>query len=654
MRTERKILRPLGAVLIWAAIGIELCLLADVLLMFAAVYLPMRSFLLICLGLLAASGLLVLRGRRAACWVLAVLTALILAGCVFLQLFYRHSQRAEFQQGLRYHEVDSGKEALFAEKNVLLLVPHQDDDMNVLCGVIDEYLRYGSGLTVAFTTNGDNFGLGETRIREALDLYAYLGVPEDHVIFLGYGDRLHTDEYHIYNAPAGEVIPSQVDRTETYGLEGHPPFRPGRAYTRENLYGDIRDLILSLRPDVIFCVDYDSHVDHRACSLLFEEAMGEILRAEPDYSPAVYKGFAYSTSWGAEHDFHRLNLGATRDIYHNSMLIQTPPLYRWEDRARFPVRAGTLSRTLQSCVQVEEMQFYSSQKEETHAPAIVNGDRVFWRRATDSLCARASISASSGDPSCLNDFKLLDSRKLSDPNHDPFDGVWTPDAADGEKTVTVLLESPSALGEIVLYDNPDAGSNVLNAEVLLDDGTRLETGPLDVTSAPTRFRVEPEGEVSSFSVRILSAEGDWPGLTEIEAFAGWREPETTFVKLMDLDGNFAYDYILDRGGTQRFLLYSDAGNRELSPEAFDLQCDGSPECRAEIRDGYLVVECGRGQSGTVLIRDKASGLTDSIFVRNPGLWERFSIVLAQRLELIRLEDHELLHLLRWASDGVLQ
>lgn len=96
-------------------------------------------------------------------------------------------------------------------------MPHEDDDINVLGGVIEEYLHYGSQISIAFMTNGDYYGIGETRIREAISLYDFLGLPEDHVIFLGYGDNLHTQDYHIYNAPESEVIPSQIKKNKDLG-----------------------------------------------------------------------------------------------------------------------------------------------------------------------------------------------------------------------------------------------------------------------------------------------------------------------------------------------------------------------------------------------------------------------------------------------------
>ena len=634
----------LSSFFICASLAVELCLLTDYCLMFSAIYVPMRAFLLICTGVLIASVLIVLLNRKAAKRLLIALTIIVCVTCAFLQLFYSVSQNESFiKNNMMYHETDPKKEELFSEKKVLLLVPHQDDDLNVFCGVLDEYLHYGSELIVAFMTNGDYNSQGEVRIREALALYDYLGVPEDHVIFLGYGDRLCTEEYHIYNAPPDEEILSRAGKLETYAIESHPPFRTAHTYTENYLYNDMKELILSTRPDVIFCVDYDLHVDHRACSMMFEKVMGDILRSEFDYFPEVYKGFAYSTSWGAEHDFFTLNIQATHDIYNNSMIIQTPPLYRWQERIRFPVRAGTLARSLQSSAQYRELLFYQSQGEEKHGPAIINGDRVFWKRLTDSLCKKASLTASSGDPLCLNNFMLFDSCAVLDQNHDPFDGVWSPEENDQEKAVTVRLNDPYTIREVVLYDNPDAYSNILNAEIQFSNGTVMETGPLDAFGAPSRFTIYIDESVSSFCVKLISTEGDHPGLTEIEAFCERQDSKPSFIKIMDIDGNFAYDYIIDNGGSQLFLLYSDGYIPELNSEDYEVLYDDVPGCRAEIQDGFLSVDCSRGQSCTVSIRLKESGLTDSFYVQNPTIMKRFSIMLSQKLELIKMEDHELLH-----------
>lgn len=634
--------------LILTALTVELCLLADVLLMFCSVYMPLWKFLLICVGVLLASAALTVCVPRVAGGFLIGMTLFLIAAAVGIPLFRKYSHSEEFLQSTVYREVDSGKDAFFSGKNVLLIVPHEDDDINVLGGVIDEYLQYGSRLTVAFMTNGDYYGNGETRIREAIALYDSLGMPEDRVIFLGYGDSLQTSDDHIYNAPENEVILSRAERTATYGIEEHPPFRAERDYTNGNLYADLKDLILECRPDIIYCIDYDPHVDHKACSMLFERVMGDILRSEPDYSPDVYKGFGYSTAWGAEHDFFAANMKATVDIYHNGLMIQSPAVFRWDERVRLPVKAGLLARSLLASPLEKELDFYRSQNAAEKGIAVINGDKVFWRRSTDSLLRSASLTASSGDADCLNDFMLLNSRHVLDPYDDPFDGTWTPDRSDPDKTITVRFQSPESIREIVLYDSPDESCSVLNAEICFEDGTCYETGPLDPTGAACRFPVEKDGVVS-FRVKLTETEGEQAGLTEIEAFGKAQSHLPSFLKLMDRKEDFAYDYIVGLNGKADFLLWSDGEIPELTPENYELHVIESSGCTAVIEDGVIRVSCPKGESTVVGITCRENGLTDRIAVQNPPVWRRAAILLAQKLELIELEDYELLHIFRFVG-----
>ncbi len=634
--------------LICPALAIELCLVADIMLMFCSVYMSMKKFSLLCVGIFIICAILTAYAPHAAKGFLLGLSLFLFAVAISFPLFRRYAQSEQFLQSTVYREVDSEKDALFSGKNVLLIVPHEDDDINVLGGVIEEYLHYGSQISIAFITNGDYYGIGETRIREAISLYDFLGLPEDHVIFLGYGDNLHTQDYHIYNAPESEVIPSQIKKTKTWALETHPPFRDGHEYTYGNLYADMKDLILECRPNVIFCVDYDPHADHKACSLLFEKVMGDILRSELDYSPKVFKGFGYCTAWGAEHDFFALNIKATADIYHNSQIIQAPAVFRWDERLRLPVKAGLLARSLQASPLEEELMFYQSQNAAGRGVAIINGDKVFWQRSTDSLLRNASLTASSGDATCLNDFMLLDSQHIFDQYHDPFDGTWTPEQNDPDKMVTVMFRQPESIRELVLYDDPDENSSILNAEICFDDGSVFETGPIDPTGAASRFLVEKDG-ISSFYVKLTKTDGKNPGLTEIEAFSDIQSRSSTFLKLMDLNENFAYDYIVGLTGKASFLLYSDGEIPELSPEHYEVQCDDSSGCTAVIEDGMLHVFCPCGKSAEIGIKLRDNGLTDRIAVQNPTILRRVAILLSQRMELIELEDYELLHLFRFVG-----
>ena len=77
------------------------------------------------------------------------------------------------------------------KEKILLIVPHQDDELLVGGGLLrtlarnKEYDAY-----VVYTTNGDFFPHeGEARLRESVRvLKEFAGMEESHMIFLGYGD----------------------------------------------------------------------------------------------------------------------------------------------------------------------------------------------------------------------------------------------------------------------------------------------------------------------------------------------------------------------------------------------------------------------------------------------------------------------------------
>ena len=508
-----------------------------------------------------------------------------------------------------YAYEDQGKQQLYGNKNVLLLVPHQDDDINVLGGVMEEYVKYGSEVRVVFSTNGDYAGLAEVRFQEALNALGNAGIPEDHVIFLGYGDQWDAAGPHLYNAPSGEVMTSHLGRTETYGTQVHGVYREGQPYTIDNFLQDIQDVILEYRPDVIYCVDYDYNIDHRALSHSFEKVMGRILKEEPEYKPLVLKGYAYNTAWEAVNDFYEENLQATRNAY-QYQYNPLPEVYHWADRVRLPIHGEGLSRSLFSAELYHTLDMYESQGAGIHGTRIFNGDKVFWQRRTDSLCTDAEIQASSGDAALLNDFMLLESKDLLKAEY--HDGVWIP---EGEGAATVTFAAPAAVSSVVLYDHPHGSKNVKNARLDFDDGTSVETGPLHPDGAATVIPVET-GVVSAFTVTLLDVQGE-AGLTEIEAFTQADSWQPEFVKIMDEAENFVYDYWIDSDGEQAFRLYDPSG----MAENFQVFCLNQ-HCSAEVQNGAILVKCPAGETCVVYVTDEAGQRLDTVTISNPGTLER--------------------------------
>ena len=535
-------------------------------------------------------------------------------------LFLTAGFLAGFARVGAYAQVDEGKARLYGGQKVLVIAPHPDDEINIAGGVIEEYCRYGSQVHLLFVTNGDYLGKGEARMREALRVADKLGVPEEQVIFLGYGDGwFYEGEKSIYNAPEDLVVLSHDRRTETYGLPEHPAFHPGNSYTRRHLLEDMEQVMDQLRPDVIFCSDYENHADHISTSLFAEEALGSLLKRDTAYKPLLLKSFCYNTAYYAAADFYAENMRATQD----------PGDIRycdWAQRTRLPVNAATLSRSMLSSSSYWMLRFHASQGASDWAERIISGDRVYWLRDTENLCLRAAISASSGDVSVLNDFKLRDSLDISAVGI-AVDGVWIPDPGDSRRELQIQLERETALSQLCLYDNPSPADNVLAAEIRFDDGSSLRVGPLEPSGQATRIPLDGV-RAGSFSIRLLKTEGDRAGLTEIEADGSKQNQLPPFLKLMNREGDFVYDYYIAPDGQESFRLYA-PGLPALDETAYALAWEGAG-CQVEIREGELQVNCPPGKSCTVTLSSADGDCSDTVRISNPGSFLRGH---AQRIEI---------------------
>ncbi len=132
-----------------------------------------------------------------------------------------------------YEAPETEPKVIFSEKRVLAVVPHADDDLNLLSGVTGQFADAGSEVYVVFVSTGDAAGRGEERVYEAINALSYDSVPEENIIFLGYGDSIPDGGTHIYNAAPDAVTPSLSGRTETHAAPLHEAYREG---TRDAVY----------------------------------------------------------------------------------------------------------------------------------------------------------------------------------------------------------------------------------------------------------------------------------------------------------------------------------------------------------------------------------------------------------------------------------
>ena len=115
-----------------------------------------------------------------------------------------------------------------------------------------------------------------------------------------------------------------------------------------------------------------------------------------------------------------------------------------------------------------------------YAEAVLNGDKVFWERRTDSLLYDADISVAGEACALLNDFKLKDFTDIA----------AAPDTGSGialltGKTARVDLGTAVTASRIYLYDNPSQTDNILSGSITFDDGSELAFGPLNEDGSAT-------------------------------------------------------------------------------------------------------------------------------------------------------------------------
>ena len=508
--------------------------------------------------------------------------------------------------------------ALFQGKDVMIIVPHQDDDINLAGGLIEQYTGAGSEVTVVFSTNGDRHSEAEIRAAEVVKVLTKLGVKQENICYLGFGDQWVSQDGnggeipHIYNTPDPEALWTSLHgATETYGPDPIPCYL-NLPYTRNSYVYSLQSLILEKRPDTIFAVDFDDHIDHKGTDLFFEEALCNVLTAEPDYHPTVYKGFCYGTGWLAANDYgDSLNLLSSKqpDAYTWSI---TAYGYNWDARLRFPMDSSNLNLFLVNTSVFDSLAAYHSQKAVLQASRVLNGDKVFWQRRTDSLLYEAEFFADGLQTTRLNDFKLKDFANIGEV---PGQNIGLVPLYGGN--VSITLKEAVAVNCLYLYDNPDLYANILSGFIRFSDGSVLEFGPLHPDGSATVLTF-PERQVSSMEIVITETDSNRAGFTEIEAYCDVPALQTStdsYLMAVDNADNFVYDHILHGTDTLEVTIGHFPYGEPLGEADLTVTLSGKgTSCRWEA--DVLVINCPAGRRCDVTVSD---GKTETTFtVSNPG------------------------------------
>lgn len=422
----------------------------------------------------------------------------------------------------------------FKEKRVLVIVPHEDDEICIMGGILGILAQNGAGIKLLFVTDGDYKYSSKVRRREAVHAAKVMGISPESMVFLGYHDTPNWHRQHVYY--------DEIDHR-----------------TRENLINDILQVLLQFQPDYIFANDLDDHVDHRAVSLVSEYAVGEALRKMPGYQPQIFKAFAYSTSFYAKPDYRGVNLGDT-DTADRGCLNH--PVYKWDERLRMPVERKSRTRWILNNIVYKGMFRHVSQNGIKFAPAIANADQVYWCRNTDSLFRKGrdySISVSSGNADRLSDFLYFepdDIRLEKGVDLSYVTGLWIPDADDNQKRLSIKFHTPSFIRSLRIVQNPDFSHHIDRIAMIIN-GMEERIVRLSCDQTVEEIPFDERIAVCEISLIVLETRGMNAGIGEIEIY-GHKEPEIWFAKIV-CGSRFVYDLVY--GSFQSEALY-----REKLPE----------------------------------------------------------------------------------------
>ena len=176
---------------------------------------------------------------------------------------------------------------------LLVFAPHPDDETLGAAGLMREARLKNDDVRVVIITNGDGFRIsaaqefgeltvppkdfvryGYLRQTEARTALGVLGIPADHVHFLGYPDRGLMPMWVNHWAASAPVA-------SAYTLADHSPYAdaatPNAPYCGASLLQDIKQQMLAEQPtDIYVTHPNDDHPDHAAASVFVRTALQQL------------------------------------------------------------------------------------------------------------------------------------------------------------------------------------------------------------------------------------------------------------------------------------------------------------------------------------------------------------------------------------------
>jgi len=407
----------------------------------------------------------------------------------------------------------------------MVFSPHPDDEMLMAGGVISDAAAHGDTVTVVIMTNGDLNGVstGYTRMRETVAGMTYLGLSDQSVVFLGYGDQsllpisqLSSDTT-VYTSAAG-VSATYAD--QGLGHMDYHRYRTGvsAAYTRGNIGADVDAILLAMRPtDVYFTTIYDVHPDHSATGLFVTQSLIRLKRQGYSFVSHVHEGLIHVPCNGCTDETKWPMPAFTPTTpFPEPVYLDTTPLV-WEQWESVPVPPQMQNTDPDLNTKYQGISKYVTQSQ-TWLYAFVKSNEIFWPvDLAHNVAPLASVTVSSveaGTPSSaaaavdglVDGWPRDESREWA--SNRELAGAW----------ITLTWPGAQTLSSITLHDRPNSTDNIQSGTLTFSDGSSMPVSALPSNGAGLTLSFAPKS-VTWVRFRVDSAAGQNAGLAEFQAYS---------------------------------------------------------------------------------------------------------------------------------------
>lgn len=533
----------------------------------------------------------------------------------------------------------------FNGNTVMVIVPHEDDEINVAGATIYGAIKEGLRVILVYVTNGDFKYKADIRYKEVMKMAEIMHLPLNNIHFLGFPDGYGKE----FLSNRNSIITNHAGFSKTHGacnIKDYANQYMGKSldYTYTNIVYALEDIILRFKPNTVIAVDHDTHADHKLTSIAVEEAIGRILKQQATYKPKVLKSFAYDTDFESINDYYDNHLESTvqnRQWIKDKRLSTNNPMLLWADRIRIPVPYACRSKYLTENPIFRALGSHMSQSSYKHGPKLINGDQVFWQRRTDNVALRATITTTSGDCSKLNDFLRYDVWDVTKNIASSTEYAWVPDAKDNNPTITISFDKPTTIKRIDWFENVWFESNELNGlqGVTIKTSNGLEINvpqysyPLfeDYPYMKTHIFEQPI-MVEWITMTVIKAKEGRAGISEIEIYS-FDESKPTFCHIV-ANQQFAYDWTIYRGESLPSIyayddLMLDETDMEFSIDGNTLKRDFMMEyIPIIIQHGPVIIRYGNDSIYHEMMMKKGN-IIDAISKKCLNLYNKFMYILCK-------------------------